>query len=80
MRVFKEKNPSKDFLYTFTFFNLTPVEESDLGHLSNLFYILCGHFDEKKFGVPPTTLPGGSLSCQSQRVKGGGGEARQYYK
>ena len=29
-----------------------------LGHIyiGNLFYILCGHFDEKKWG---TTLPGG---------------------
>ena len=26
---------------------------SDPGHLSNLFYILCGHFDEKKIqGYP----------------------------
>ena len=28
---------------------------SDLGHLSKLFYILCGHFDEKCWS---TTLPG----------------------
>ena len=24
------------------------TKESDLGHLSNLFYILCGHLDEKE--------------------------------
>ena len=28
-------------------------KESDLGHIGNLFYILCGHFDENKLGVPP---------------------------
>ena len=27
-------------------------EKSDPGHLSNLFYILSGHFDEKNPGVP----------------------------
>ena len=30
------------------------AKESDPGHLEHLFYILCGHFDEKKTGVPPT--------------------------
>ena len=29
------------------------AKESDPGHLGHLFYILCGHFDEKKPGVPP---------------------------
>ena len=29
------------------------AKESDLRLLSNLFYILCGHFDENKLGVPP---------------------------
>ena len=31
-------------------FSLSPQnqKESDLSHLSNLKYILCGHFDEKK--------------------------------
>ena len=33
--------------------SLQNAKESDLGHISNLFYILCGHFDEKKLGVPP---------------------------
>ena len=29
------------------------LKESDPGHLRHLFYILCGHFDEKKkLGVP----------------------------
>ena len=31
------------------------AKQSDPGHLSNLFYILCGHFDEKNPGVPPNT-------------------------
>ena len=26
------------------------AKESDLGHLSNLFYILCSHFDDKSWG------------------------------
>ena len=29
------------------------ANESDPGHLGHLFYILCGHFDEKKNGIPP---------------------------
>ena len=29
------------------------AKESDPGHLAHLFYILCGHFDERKPGVPP---------------------------
>ena len=30
------------------------ANESDPGHLGHLFYILCGHFDEKKnWGYPP---------------------------
>ena len=34
--------------------SLQNAKESDLGHnIANLFYILCGHFDEKKMGVPP---------------------------
>ena len=33
--------------------SLKNAKESDLGHIGNLFYILCGHFDEKKIGVPP---------------------------
>ena len=37
-------------------------------HLGNLFYILCGHFHEKKNGG--TTLPEGRVSRQSQRVGG----------
>ena len=28
-------------------------KQTDSGHLSNLFYILCGHFDEKNPGVSP---------------------------
>ena len=36
---------------------LQNAKESDLGHIGNLFYILCGHFDGKKIGG--TTLPGG---------------------
>ena len=32
------------------------AKESYQGHLGNLFYILCGHFHEKKNGG--TTLPG----------------------
>ena len=32
------------------------AKQSDPGHLSNLFYILCGHFHEKKNpGVLPNT-------------------------
>ena len=42
--------------------------KSDLGHIGNLFYILCGNVDEKNEG---TTLPGGRVSRQSQRVRGG---------
>ena len=34
-------------------FSPVALKESDLGHLSNLFYILCGHFDEKCWWVPP---------------------------
>ena len=30
------------------------AKESDPGHLSNLFYILCGHFDGEKSGIPLT--------------------------
>ena len=34
--------------------SLQNAKESDLGyHKGNLFYILCGNFDEKKMGVPP---------------------------
>ena len=29
-------------------------KESDQSHLGNLNYILCGHFDKKKLGVPPS--------------------------
>ena len=43
------------------------AKESDLGHLSNLFYTLFGHFDEKNGG---TTVPEGRVSRQSQRVRG----------
>ena len=35
--------------------------------LHNVFYILCSHFDENK--VRWTTLPGGRVSRQSQRVR-----------
>ena len=28
------------------------AKEIDLGHLGHLFYILCGHFDEKNRGTP----------------------------
>ena len=49
--------------------SLKNAKESYQGHLGNLFYILCGHFHEKKMGVPP--YPGGRVSCQSQRVRGG---------
>ena len=27
--------------------------KKDLGHIGNLFYIICGRFDEKEMGVPP---------------------------
>ena len=51
---------------------LSPIapkrKQSDPGHLSNLFYILCGHFDEKNPGSPPNT--GGRVSRQSPRVRG----------
>ena len=40
-----------------------------LRYLGTLFYILCSHFHENKNGG--TTLPGGRVSRQSQRVKGG---------
>ena len=29
------------------------AKETDPGHLSNLKFILCGHFDEKYFGGTP---------------------------
>ena len=29
------------------------AKATDPRHLGNLFYILCGHFDEKIRGVPP---------------------------
>ena len=45
-------------------------KESDLSHLGNLFYILCGHFNEKNGG---STLPGARVSRQSRWVWGGGG-------
>ena len=37
-------------------FSLPPPnqKESDQSHLGNLNYILCGHFDGKKLGVPPS--------------------------
>ena len=37
--------------------SLSNVKVSDLGHISNLFYILCDHFDGGRNGG--TTLPGG---------------------
>ena len=43
------------------------LKEVTKGIIGNLFYILCGHFHEKKWG---TTLPGGRVSRQSQRVRG----------
>ena len=54
-------------------FSLSPQnqKESDLSHLGKLFYILCGHFDEKKIGG--STLPGARVSRQSRWVRGGGG-------
>ena len=33
--------------------DLQNAKESDLGHKGYLFYILCGHLDENKLGVPP---------------------------
>ena len=42
-------------------------QESDLSHLCDLFYILCGHFDEKKMG---TTLPGAMISHQGPVGRG----------
>ena len=30
--------------------SLQNAKESDLGHIGNLFYILCGHFNEKDCG------------------------------
>ena len=46
------------------------AKESDPGHLGHLFYILCGHFDEKKkkHGVPPEV--GGRVSRQNSKVRG----------
>ena len=52
----------------FFFQSLQNAKESDLGHKGNLFYILCGHSDEKNGG---TTLPVGRVS--RQRVRGEGG-------
>ena len=43
------------------------AKQSDPGHLSNLFYIRCGHFDEKKSGGTPN---GGRVSRQSLKVRG----------
>ena len=34
------------------------AKQSDPGHLSNLFYILCGYFDETNPGVPPKIVVG----------------------
>ena len=42
------------------------AKESDPGHIGHLFYSLCGHFDEKKTGVPPKM--GGRMSRQSSKV------------
>ena len=55
-------NPNYDFS--------TVAKESYQGHIGNLFYILCGHFHEKKKKNEGTTLPGGRVSRQSQRVMG----------
>ena len=47
-------------------------KESDLEHLSIviIFYILCCHFDEKKYlGYHLTILPGGRVGLQRQRVE-----------
>ena len=41
-------------------------KESDLSHLANLNYIICGHFDEKKIGGTPWR---GKVSCQRWRVR-----------
>ena len=40
---------------TVLLWSLQNAMESDVGHVGNLFffYILCGHFDGKKMGVPP---------------------------
>ena len=43
------------------------AKQSDPGHLNNLFYILCGHFDEKNLWYPLTR---GRVSCQSPKVGG----------
>ena len=53
-------------------FSLSPKnrKESDLRHLGNLNYIFCGHFDEKKSGVP--TSGGVKVSRQRWWVRGGG--------
>ena len=39
--------------------------ESDLGHISNLFYTLCGHFYENELVIPPYLGVGKAV-----RVKG----------
>ena len=44
------------------------AKATDPGHLGNLFYILCGQFDEKKIGGTPKD--GGRVSRQSPRVRG----------
>ena len=44
------------------------AKESDPGHLGHLFYILCGHFDEKKTGGTPQD--GDRVSRQSAKVGG----------
>ena len=40
------------------------------GYLSNLVYILCGHFGEKNIRVPSNMGGGGRVSRQSPRVRG----------
>ena len=37
---------------TVFYWSLENPKESDLGHIDNPFYILCGRFDEK-MGIPP---------------------------
>ena len=47
--------------------SLQNAKESELEHIGNLFYILCGHFNEKN-GVPPYPGVGQDVKVGVRRV------------
>ena len=58
-------------LFCFVFGRSKMPKKVTIGHLSNLVYIICGHFDERCWGYHLITV--GRVSRQSQRAGEGGG-------